>query len=83
MTATPAPEYVQSRDGLIWRVTQKHYVRASRTPYLLDVTGLESGLPNAFAPDEVTPVADARAAGYDVTCGHDAPADETLGAYDA
>lgn len=51
-----APEYVRSADGLVWRVTQKHYVRGARKPYLLDVVGAESGLPNAFDPDEVTPI---------------------------
>ena len=48
------PELVRSRDGLVWRVTGKRYVRASRKPYLIEVVGVESGLPNAFGVDEVT-----------------------------
>lgn len=50
-------ELVQSGDGLVWRVTGKHFVRKARKPYLLDVVGVESGLPNAFAPAEVRPIA--------------------------
>lgn len=48
-------DVVRSRDGLRWRVTGLHYVRAARRPYLIEAVGEDSGLPVAFGPDEIEP----------------------------